>query len=181
MSEAAMASAADGELAAGYAVLARCWREPDATLLAAIENGALADVVPEIQSPSLDALRTEHTRLFVGPAGPPCPPYESVYRDEGRQVLGPSTEAVVRWYRTYGLGLDPAVGDLPDHVAAELEFLGHLLGRGETAAAERFVHEHPRRWFPAFLDDVETSAREPFYRALAVATRDLLDVVAEGD
>lgn len=179
MSDAATASDTHRSIADGYAVLARCWREPDAALVEAISNGALVDVVPGIESASLEALRAEHTRLFVGPAGPPCPPYESVYRDEGGQVLGPSTEAVVTWYRSYGVGLDPQVGDLPDHIAAELEFLGHLQRRGETAAMARFLEEHPRRWFPEFLDDVETAARELFYRALAAVTRDLLGAVDE--
>lgn len=177
MSDAATASDTHRSIADGYAVLARCWREPDAALVEAISNGALVDVVPGIESASLEALRAEHTRLFVGPAGPPCPPYESVYRSEDRQVLGPSTEAVVTWYRTYGVGLDPQLGDLPDHVAAELEFLGHLQHRGETAAMERFLEEHPRQWLPEFLDCVQTVARVPFYRELAVATLDVLDAV----
>ncbi|MGM0372613.1 MAG: TorD/DmsD family molecular chaperone [Halobacteriota archaeon] len=177
MSDTAMASVADAELAAGYDVLARCWREPDVALVQAIEDGRLEDVLPGVEAVSLEALRAEHTRLFVGPGALPCPPYESVYRDEGGQVLGPSTAAVVAWYRTVGVGLDPQVSDLPDHIAVELEFLGHLQRRGDMAAMDRFMAEHPRRWFPTFLDGVETATRVPFYRALAAATRDLLDGV----
>ncbi|MFW6265495.1 MAG: TorD/DmsD family molecular chaperone [Halanaeroarchaeum sp.] len=177
MSDAAMAADGDPALAAGYEVLARCWREPDVALVQAVEDGVLEDVVPGVDAVALDALRAEHTRLFVGPGELPCPPYESVYRDDGGQVLGPSTEAVVAWYRTFGVGLDPAVRDLPDHVAVELEFLAHLQRRGETATVDRFLAEHPRRWVPAFCDRVEAATREPFYRALAAATRDLLDGV----
>lgn len=161
------------QLARGFAVLARCWRQPDEALVNAINDGELAGVAPDLEV-SLPALRAEHSRLFVGPEGPPCPPYESVYRDgeggEPGKVLGPSTSAVVKWYRTDDLGLDPDWPDLPDHVATELEFAAHLLATGHTEALEQFLDEHPRQWFGEFLDGVCAETREPFYEALAEAT-----------
>lgn len=166
----------DDTFAAGYAVLARCWRDPDDTLVDALAAGALDAVVPDVDPVSLHPLRAEYTRLFVGPGEPLAPPYESLYRDEGGQLLGPTASAVVAWYRTYDVGLHPEVRDLPDHVAAELEFLAHLHRRGETDAAEQFVAEHLGQWVGTFLDAVRASAREPFYAALADATeRALLD------
>lgn len=96
-----MAVAEDADrLAQGYAVLGRCWRQPDEALVEAINSHSLSAVLPDVESVTLEDLRTEHTRLFVGPDGPPCPPYESVYRDgEGGargNVLGPSTGALFR-------------------------------------------------------------------------------------
>ena len=135
------------EIVQGYAVLARCWRQPSEQILAAIESGDLADIVSETETTDVSTLRTEHTRLFVGPNGPPCPPYESVYRDgdSAGTVLGPSTREVVDWYKRYGLGLDSEWSDLPDHVATELEFAGHLTAVTSMETVEQFLDEHPRQ------------------------------------
>lgn len=174
----AMATADTRQLASGYAVLARCWRQPDETLVEAVTEGALSAVVPDIEPVTVEELRLEHTRLFVGPKGPPCPPYESVYRDGEEDapgnVLGPSTGAVVKWYQTYDLGLDPDWPDLPDHVATELEFAAQLAADGQDDALEQFLEEHPRQWMRSFLEGVRVETREPFYAELADATEDAL-------
>lgn len=166
------------QAAQGYAVLARCWRQPDDSLVTAINDGALNAVLPDVSDVTLEDLRLEHTRLFVGPKGPPCPPYESVYRDgdDGApgNVLGPSTGAVVKWYQTFELGVDPDWPDLPDHVATELEFAAHLGAKGEDDHLEQFLDEHPRQWLGTFLAGVRTESREPFYSALADATEDAI-------
>jgi len=162
-----------GRLADGYAVLAQCWRQPTEGLVAAVEAGDLEEVVPGVRDVSLEELRAEHARLFVGPADPPCPPYESVYRDgDGGpgQVLGPSTRDVVSWYREYGVGLEPDWSDLPDHLATELEFAAVLLDRGEPEACERFLDEHPRQWFDDFASAVRASDPSAFYRELLETT-----------
>jgi len=163
-----------GRLADGYAVLAQCWRRPTEDLVAAVEAGDLEGVVPGVRDVSLGELRAEHARLFVGPADPPCLPYESVYRDgddDGPgQVLGPSTHDVVNWYQEYGMGLDPDWSDLPDHLATELEFAAVLLDRGESGACERFLDEHPRQWFDDFASAVRASDPPAFYRELLETT-----------
>lgn len=160
-------------MADGYAVLARCWRQPGEELVATVNRGELETVVPGIGEVSLDRLRAEHARLFVGPADPPCPPYESVYRDgDGGpgQVLGPSTRDVVGWYREFDMGLDPDWSDLPDHLATELEFASVLLDRGEEAASERFLDEHPRQWIEDFATAVRASDPPAYYRRLLATT-----------
>ena len=163
-------------LADGYAVLAQCWRRPTESLVRAVNAGEIAVVAPEVESVTVERLDVEHTRLFVGPDTPPCPPYESVYRGENGGVLGSSTQAVVEWYRSFGLVPDPEWPDLPDHVATELEFVGHLIREGEEERAEQFLDEHPRRWLEPFLTDVERETREPFYASLARATRSAVDL-----
>lgn len=181
--EDADANGADGDQratgAALYAVLAQCWREPTPELVEAVADGALDGVVPGVDTASLDALRREYTRLFIGPGEMACPPYESVHRDGEDEnatgpVLGPSTDAVERWYREYGLATSPDWSEMPDHVAAELEFVAYLLDVDETAAAQ-FLDEHPRAWLPAFLDDVAAATRQPFYASLAETTRTVVD------
>ncbi|MFW6003729.1 MAG: TorD/DmsD family molecular chaperone [Halanaeroarchaeum sp.] len=166
----------DGYETGGYVALAACWREPTEALVTAVNDGAFGTVFERAPPVDHAALEREYTRLFVGPGEHPCPPYESVYRDaepdqEVGPVMGPSTQAVERWYREHGLVLDDATGELPDHVATELEFVGHLHRTAGAATAERFLDEHPRQWLGPFLDRVATATESPFYRELVTATR----------
>lgn len=161
------------------ATLAKCWRYPDEELATALADGLFAEEIPT--TPTLDDLEIEYTRLFIGPGEQPCPPYENLYRNpdsntDAGNVLGESTKAVVDWYRRYDLSPDSSWTDLPDHIAVELEFVGHLKENDPDAVAE-FVSEHPQQWMPAFLADVETHAQNPFYRQLGALTKQLLDSI----
>ncbi|EMA12372.1 TorD/DmsD family molecular chaperone [Haloarcula marismortui] len=167
------------DAAATYAVLAECWREPTEQLTEAIEAGELAPVVGDIGSADRHRLRTEYTRLFIGPAGPPCPPYESVYRDgedpdELGPVKGPATMAVVRWYREFGVQPAAAYSDLPDHIATELEFAAYLAEAGFDDQLDQFFEEHLAAWTDEFLRQVEVETREAFYASLATTTREVI-------
>lgn len=170
-------SPGDGSAAeSGFLALAACWRRPSEDLVAAVNDGVFGSVFEQAAPVDRTALEREYTRLFVGPGDHPCPPYESVYRDaEADQELGPvmgaSTRAVEQWYREHGLVLDDATGELPDHVATELEFVGHLHDTADPGTAEQFLDEHPRQWLGRFLDRVETATQSSFYRELAAATR----------
>jgi len=158
------------------AAIARCWRYPDEQLETALADGLFEEELST--TPTIDDLQEEYTRLFVGPGDHPCPPYESIYRNGGSeedatQVLGESTRSVVDWYRQYDLVQDSTWRDLPDHIAVELEFAGHL-SENDPDALPEFLSEHPQQWMPAFLAAVEEHARLPFYRHLAVATNHLV-------
>jgi TorA maturation chaperone TorD len=166
-------------VAATYAVLAECWREPTEQLVEVAHAGELAPVVGDVGPVDLRDLRTEYTRLFIGPAGPPCPPYESVYRDgeapdELGPVKGPATMAVTRWYREFGVQPAPDHPDLPDHLATELEFTAYLAEQGFDDRLDQFLDEHLRQWTDEFLTQVERETREPFYTALAETTREVV-------
>ncbi|KAA9397976.1 cytoplasmic chaperone TorD family protein [Haloarcula sp. CBA1130] len=167
------------DAAATYAVLAECWREPTEQLIDAIETGELVPVVGDIDSVDLRRLRAEYTRLFIGPAGPPCPPYESVHRDgddpdELGPVNGPATMAVVRWYSEFGVQPAADHPDLPDHIATELEFAAYLAEAGLNEQLDQFLSEHLAAWADAFLRQVEAETREAFYASLAATTREVL-------
>ncbi|ELY71504.1 TorD/DmsD family molecular chaperone [Natronobacterium gregoryi] len=163
------------KLAEGYAVLAECWRQPTETLLEEVAAGTLGEIDPAVREADFESLRVEHARLFVGPEDPVCPPYETVYRDAEDAVLGPTTRAVVKWYQTYGLGLEPDWPDLPDHVATELEFAAYLLEHEDVETCEQFLDEHPRQWMNEFLEGVRRETREPYYGALADLTAAALE------
>lgn len=134
------------------------------------------------------ALRVEYARLFIGPFHLPAPPYESVYREgAGRRLMGESTLAVRRSYREEGLDISTMVRDLPDHIIAEMEFMGHLSERetslrleGKSEAEtylgkqDQFLADHLVKWIPPFTEAIGSSTREEFYRLLATLTHDFI-------
>lgn len=162
-------------VAAKLAVLATCWREPTEQLVDAVESGSIAWAVGNPTNLDLDELRVEYTRLFIGPGEPPCPPYESVYRDgedgERGPVEGPSTVAVRKWYQEFGVQPSTDHSDLPDHIATELEFAAYLTERDATDDREQFLDEHLRVWLELFLDQVAQETEMDYYEELVATTR----------
>ena len=141
------------------------------------------------------ALRKEHARLFVGPFELQAPPFGSVYLDEGRQLMGESTQAVLHFYQLAGLAPAPDFKNPPDHVVAELEFMVYLLfneerlerdnpEQAETLAALRseFLDRHLGSWGPTFARQVTAQSTTEFYRGLGRLTECLLQqaMAAEG-
>ena len=132
----------------------------------------------------LQTLLVDYTRLFLGPMQALAKPYGSFWLS-GPTAQGPdSTTAVLDLYRQGGFEIDEGVGDLPDHVAVELEFLylllftknqAHAAGKvNDVAAAEllqrRFLDEHLGAWIGPFAAAVQSGAETVFYRILAKFT-----------
>lgn len=129
-------------------------------------------------------LLVDYTRLFLGPTGALAQPYGSVWLEDGASLMRDSTLAVADLYREGGFDLAEDFRDLPDHVAAELEFLYLLLFRQTEATRERdrtaqaahmglqrrFLLEHLGRWAAPFTAAIRAGARSGFYRELAVLT-----------
>jgi TorA maturation chaperone TorD len=132
----------------------------------------------------LQALLVDYTRLFLAPDGALARPYGSVWLGDGATLMRDSTLQVVALYADAGFEVDEGFSDLPDHVAAELEFLYALLFRqaaavrsGDTASAaqaialrSRFMREHLGRWGGRFAEAVREGAESDFYRALGELT-----------
>ena len=128
----------------------------------------------------------DHARLLGGlrPGYGPLPPYESVWRGEGR-VMGETSRQVARAYAAAGARLDVPAGTPPDHVGFEVAFLAYLLhSRGEAercgqteraaraeAARRAFLDDHVRAWVPAWCEAVEAADPAGFYGALACLLR----------
>jgi putative dimethyl sulfoxide reductase chaperone len=133
----------------------------------------MRDLVASWSRPADDAGRQEeYERLFVGPGRAPCPPYESLWRGdaprrERGRLMGDCAADVSRIYGA--LGLQPKDGELPDHIALELEAYAFAVERGEDEAAETLV-EHLAAWVPGFCEAVEAEARQPYYAELARQT-----------
>lgn len=132
----------------------------------------------------LQALLDEHERLFVGPGHVPCPPYESYWRDDvplrlRRTLMGPCTEELRSLYAGLGLAVTSSSGELPDHVAVELEALAYALGSpGKESIGQALLAKHLAVWLPTLCRAVAQEATQPFYRQLAALTISWLPVLA---
>lgn len=131
---------------------------------------------------NLEELLWEYTRLFIGPYRLPCPPWESVYTSPKRLMMQDAADQVNRLYKEAGLTINTDEV-MPDHIGAELNFLAVLLQKTYSQTekdfyiviAERFLAEHLLKWLPNFVKDLEDAAETPLYKALAGATRNVID------
>ena len=131
-----------------------------------------------------DRLLVDYTRLFLGPTHIIAKPYGSVWISGEKTLMQDSTMAVLELYQEGGFEMDEDFRELPDHIAAELEFLylliykenqAHLMGEPEAAAAaaglrKRFLDEHLGTWIGSFTAAVRAGANRAFYRELAELT-----------
>ena len=143
-----------------------------------------ADLVPLAAALDDEAeLLAEYERLFVGPGRVPCPPYEALWRDDGKRLeqgrlMSAATSSVTRLYRSLDLAVRRDAHELPDHLVVELEALAYALGEDEQAADE-LLDEHLLRWVPKLSATVEREAELEFYRLLARLTPTWLPAIAE--
>ena len=142
-----------------------------------------------------ESLLVDYTRLFLGPAHIVAKPYGSVWLDGENTLMGDSTMAVQALYREGGFEIDDDFRELPDHIAAELEFLylliyreneGHRNGEPEALKAaaglrKRFLDEHLGLWIGPFTAAVKAGAQSGFYRQLAELTDRFVKMEASGD
>jgi TorA maturation chaperone TorD len=130
----------------------------------------------------LQDLLVEYTRLFLGPVDAPARPYGSLWRDADKGLMTDSTMAVQQLYAEGGFDLAEDFRELPDHIAAELEFLYALLFKACRAARDgesdevatvrtRLMREHLGQWAAPFADALAASARLAYFRELAGLTR----------
>lgn len=132
----------------------------------------------------LQELLVDHARLFLGPVQALARPYASVWLTGENQVMRRETLDVVALYAEAGFEVEEAFNELPDHVAAELEFLYLLLFRerearsnGDESTAnellglkQRFFSNHLLQWIGGFLLAMHAGAQTTFYETLAELT-----------
>lgn len=133
-------------------------------------------------------LAVDYARVFLGAGSYDrimAPPYESVFTSEERILMQDARDGAVTYYRRAGLDL-PADNTTPeDHLGFELQFVGALAERANTALDEGdgetfseamalarsfFVH-HQQNWLSFLCDAVDEFAETDFYRGLAQITR----------
>jgi TorA maturation chaperone TorD len=141
----------------------------------------------------LEELLVDYTRLFLGPVDAQARPYGSVWLGPDKLTMQDSTMAVLALYDEGGFEIAEDFRELPDHVAAELEFLYLLLFRerqarrsgdaGALAKAaalrRRLLGEHLGRWVGPFTEAARSSAQTAFYRELAALTGRFVRIESE--
>jgi len=137
-------------------------------------NNSLAElrqsISPILSNAELEYLQTEYTGLFIYAGnGTVCYPYESMQLESNKHLVGDSTIAVKQQYKRYGLRVSRQFADLPDHIAAELEFM-HFLCRnascdGTIYDAHSFLKTHLLKWVPA-LHTCLNKTDSKFYKAV---------------
>lgn len=110
------------------------------------------------------ALEREYVRLFLHPAGAPCPPWQSVHGEEPC-LMGESHHSALGWYARLGLA-PPGPSEAADHAGLLIGFYALLLAEetGEELLG-RFAREH-LDWLAGFGAALEGESRHPFYREL---------------
>ncbi|MFZ5558403.1 MAG: TorD/DmsD family molecular chaperone [Pseudomonadota bacterium] len=141
-----------------------------------------------------DDLLVDYTRLFLGPSRVMAKPYGSAWLDTLALMMGDSTLSVTDLYREGGFEIDESFHELPDHIAAELEFLYLLIFRENRARRDgdaerldaaadlkrRFLDRHLGAWVGPFAAAVKAGAETDFYRALAELTERFVRREADG-
>lgn len=138
----------------------------------------------------LQTLLVDYSRLFLGPVDPLAQPYASFWLTGEKTLMQDTTVALLDLYAQGGFEIDETFQDLPDHVAAELEFLyliNHRLHRAPATTAaqatdraglaslrQRFLAEQLSPWLPAFTQALQAGAETAFYRELAGLTAGFL-------
>lgn len=132
----------------------------------------------------LQELLVDYTRLFIGPSQPVAMPYASFWMTDDPSQRHGATMAVLDFYEQGGFDVSDDFRELPDHIAAELEFLylliflqnqaqlagnAHELSSARTLC-RRFVGEHLGSWVGGFAAAIRVGADTAFYRELATFT-----------
>ncbi len=192
----------EGIVAAAHSRLYRLLADgilfPDRDAFDEIKAGRVRDYVvetcrelPYALEPAFDGLvasgeyvdfQSEFLRVFeVGQGMPPCPLYSGIYRGGRKAVM----EELARFYSYFGLSIEHGSGELPDHLATELEFM-HFLAFKELTALHQEKDPMPYRraqadflerqlvsWVPSLEKRLQGAAPPPFYTALVWLTNAL--------
>ena len=125
-------------------------------------------------------LALAYGRLFGHTARGAAPPYETEYGEDSLWAPQREMSDLGGFFRAFGLRLDTAARERPDHIACECEFLlmlarkearalalGDEASRAVTAGAARlFLRDHVGRWALAFGTALARLERDGFYGAL---------------
>lgn len=149
----------------------------------------------EFSAAGPDSLLVDYTRLFLGPNHIIAKPYGSAWLEGEQTLMQDSTMAVEELYEEGGFEIAEDFRELPDHIAAELEFLYLLIYRenearrnGDSQALTataglrtRFLGEHLGCWVGSFTAAVRAGAQSGFYRELAELTDRFVKLEASRD
>ncbi len=148
----------------------------------------------EFRAAGPEDLLIDYTRLFLGPTQILATPYGSAWMTGETTLMQDSTMAVQALYEEGDFEIDEDFRELPDHIAAELEFLYLLIYRENearrkddaealtamTSLRKRFLNEHLGSWVGPFAAAVRVGAQCGFYRELAELTERFVSMQTRG-
>ena len=123
----------------------------------------------DLDSDSYGEVENKHQRLFgPTPSTNPVPLNETSYLAPGGEETGWVLASVERHYSSAGIESTSASGNVPDHVAVELEFLAFLCGCEANAwvgddfkearrmqdRQRRFLDKHASNWVPVLAREI---------------------------
>jgi len=115
-------------------------------------------------------LQAEYVRLFINsPAGIPAPPYASIYIGKRGILLQQGHDEAMGFYKLAGLETIEST-ECEDHIAFELAFIGHLIEDERLDLLHEFIHEHVLKWYPEFLERLQSAQPCHFYKILGQIT-----------
>ena len=151
-------------------------------------DAALAALPRPLTEAALDSLAADYADIYFVSTYEAAP-VESYWLDDENLVCQDAMFNVRGWQALYGMQAEDWRRRADDHLVLQLLFLSHLAGfKTEIALrdAARFLDRHLLLWIGDFADRIDQRAREPWFRALAVATaahaqttRDLLQTVLD--
>lgn len=181
-----------------YRFLSRCYKEEiDGKTLAAMKNmsfpaaegklgegyAMLRGYLDSCGENATEELAVDYARVFLaagsadGAAAIPC---ESVYASPAKIYMQESWEEVCAEYARFGMAKAEGYDDLmEDHLALELEFMAHLIEKGEYAAQKSFAEKHLSNWVGSFAADIDKYARRDFYKAIGRITEGFIGLDAQ--
>jgi TorA maturation chaperone TorD len=139
----------------------------------ALRDG-LARLAGAARADAAAALAAQHVALFDGAVR--CPPYEGAYGPAQLGGKAAQLADIAAFYEAFGLEPAPGAAELPDHVAAELEFMAALAVKEAWALAEddgdglavtrdaaaAFLVDHLGRWGASLAARI-AGAGSPFH------------------
>ena len=138
----------------------------------------------------LDKLKSEYTKLLIGPGKLPAPPWESVYITKENTLFQESTLQVRRTYLEYNFLPANYPREADDHLALELDFMAHLAELTNMSFEEdqleetkkvlldqqRFLEEHLMVWIGEFAEKIQESNTHYLYPQMATLTELVLQL-----
>lgn len=137
-----------------------------------------------------DALRSDYTRLFIGPGQPLAPPWESVHVNRTGLTFQAETLDVRRWYARSGLEFEKLHNEPDDHIGVELAFVSALASRAMDLLSHEnitrtmdglrgFADQHLLKWAPAWCRKSAEVAETDLYKGTLKMTEGCLNDLAE--
>ena len=137
---------------------------------------------------SVDAVRSEYTRLFLGPDKLIAPPWESCYTAKERALFQTSTLHVRSWYQQYSYVPAGYPSHPDDHISLMMHFLALTTERAKACfdqdllcgykslleGQKLFEKNHILNWMDAYCADMDKSETKLLYPQLVRAMAEFI-------